>query len=281
MAKKGKYAWRRVTPLRVSREHIPVRRRRRKRPARAEGSEALPETVENPVVIGEPDEDTQSLDVKEEKESQEKPVEPEVEHKKSPSVGQDVVPPDASGQQAVPSVSVSPKNVEGKKSKLGARVVLTLILVSIFLVSGISIAGLLQSTESVGTSGIVVQSFPPPPPVPSGPPPEPTVEIDVYGDSECTVGVSEVEWGSIETGSSISRVVYFKNAGDASVTLSLLTENWAPAGAADQMTLSWNYGGSPIESGAVVEVILTLSIDSSGTAVGEFTFDIVFVGSAL
>ena len=299
MAKKGKYAWRRVTPLRVSREHVPVRRRRRKHAPRVETPEALPETAETPVVIDEPEKKIQDpviieeIDVRRELEEpvvevDELPTTEQVEGFPTteqvdglPTAEQVEVPPVLSGQQDVPSLGVSPPQIEEKKGRPGARVILTLILISVSLVSGFSIAGLLQSTESVGTSGIVVQPVPPPPPAPPAPPPEPTVEIDVYGDSGCTNVVTEVAWGSIQTGSSASEIVYVKNAGEASVSLSLLTDNWDPVGAAGYMTLSWNYDGNPIEPGAVLEVVLTLSIDSSGTDLAGFTFDIVFVGSAL
>ena len=228
-------------------------------------------------MIGEHDEKTQSPSMGEEIEELRKPEEPVAEAEEPPSVEQDVISPDVSGQQAVPSLSVSPQIIEEKKSKPGVRVLFTLILISISLVAGISIVGLHQSTENVGSSRIVVQPVPPPLPAPQNPTTEPTVVIEVYGDSGCTEVMTVVEWGPIEKGSSVSQVVYVKNAGDASVTLSLMTDNWDFDGAANHMTLSWNCDGNPIDSGDIVEIVLMLSIDSSGTFLGEFTFDIVFL----
>ena len=92
--------------------------------------------------------------------------------------------------------------------------------------------------------------------------------------------MSAVEWGSIEAGSSVNKKAYIKNSGDQSVTLSLTTENWNPAGAADYITLSWNYDGSALGPGAVVEVTLTLTVDSAITGIEDFNFDIVIIGSA-
>lgn len=158
-----------------------------------------------------------------------------------------------------------------------------LILLSIALVGGVSVVGLLQSTERVGTSGIITQPPPPPPPAPPPPPPpppEPAVEIDVYGDSACTQVLSDIEWGSIEAGGSVDNVVYVKNSGDQSVTLSLATESWTPAGATDYMGLSWDYDGSALGPGAVVELTLTLTVDSAITGIESFSFDIVIIGSA-
>jgi len=146
--------------------------------------------------------------------------------------------------------------------------------------------GLLQSTERVGSSGIVVQPPPPPPPPPpssppQSPPPEPDIEIDVYGDAACTQVISSVGWGEIEAGSSKTRVVYVKNNGDDGVSLSLLTENWNPSGASNFLQLSWDYDGSTIVSGEVRQITLTLSVSSSASGIDGFSFDIVIIGSAL
>jgi hypothetical protein len=151
------------------------------------------------------------------------------------------------------------------------------------LVSGFSVMGLLQSSERIGASGIVVRPAPPPdPPLPppDPPPPEPSIEIDVYGDEGCTVVLSSVDWGSVEAGGSVDRVVYVKNSGDGGVVLSLLTENWIPEAAADYLMLSWDYDGGVLGSGGVVGVTLTLDVDSSVSGVDDFGFDIVIVASA-
>jgi len=166
------------------------------------------------------------------------------------------------------------------KNKVGF---ITTLIIIISIVSSISVTGLLQSTESVGSSGILVQTLPPTPPPPSQPPspPEPRVEIDVYSDDECTSKLTQVEWGSIEAGGSIARAIFVKNAGDAEVKLSLLTDSWDPAVAEDYMVVSWDYNGIELGSGEVVEITLTLTIEASISVLGEFHFDVVIVGSAL
>lgn len=161
------------------------------------------------------------------------------------------------------------------------KVSIFLFFAVISVVGSVSVVGLLQSSESVGSSGIVVQSPPPPAPaLPSAPPPEPKIDIDVYSDWGCTVSLTRVEWGSVEAGGSVDRVVYVRNAGDYGVVLSLLTEGWDPAGASEHMGVSWDYDGGPIEAGGVVEIVLTLSVEASTPVLGGFTFDIVFVGVA-
>lgn len=163
----------------------------------------------------------------------------------------------------------------GKSFFVGSLVVLSLSLVGL-----VSVVGLLQSTERVGSSGIVVQPPPLPPPLPPPPPPEPSVEIDVYADAGCTQVLSSVEWGSVQPGGSVKRVIFIKNSGDAGVDLTLSTDNWSPAGAADKMQLFWDYGGGTLAAGVVVEVKLTLSVSSSISGVSSFSFDVVITGSA-
>lgn len=148
--------------------------------------------------------------------------------------------------------------------------------------------GLLQSTERVSSSGLIVQPPPPPPlppiPPPSpppSPPPEPSIEIDVYSDSACTLVISNVVWGDIEVGNSVSQTIYVENSGDDSVTLILSTENWSPVDAASFLSFSWDYDGSIIASGESRGIVLTLNVAPSVSGVDTFNFDIVITGSAL
>jgi len=156
------------------------------------------------------------------------------------------------------------------------------LVLSLALVSGISVVGLLQSSERIGTSGIIVRPDPPPapPPPPPAPPPEPEIEIDVYADESCTQPISSIEWGSLQPGNSVNRIVYVKNSGSTDVVLGLLTENWNPAAADDYLSLSWDYEGNALDIDAVLSVTLTLSVDPSVSGVTDFNFDIVIIGSA-
>jgi hypothetical protein len=92
--------------------------------------------------------------------------------------------------------------------------------------------------------------------------------------------MSSVSWGSIEAGSSVNRVLYVKNSGDDTVTLSLHTDDWDPVGAEDDLYLSWDYDGSALDSGAALKATLTLSVDGSTNDINDFSFDIIITGSA-
>jgi len=158
---------------------------------------------------------------------------------------------------------------------------IALILALVLIISSISVTGLLQSNVNVASSGLVIRTeVPSPTLLPPSPPPEPRVEIDVYSDVDCTDKLIEIEWGSIEVGSSIDRTICVKNAGDVEVVLSLLTENWNPLAMEEKLELKWDYGGKAVKSGDVVEITLTLLVDSSTSILGGFSFDVIIVGSA-
>ena len=162
-----------------------------------------------------------------------------------------------------------------------SKAIIGILILSLVTLGGFSVMGIIQSTERVGTSGIVIRSEPAPGPMPapSPPPPEPVVEIDVYSDSGYTTLLSEIVWGTIEAGQQADHPVYVKNNGDTGVTLSLSTENWSPSDAPDYMALTWNYDGSVIEPGQGLEIILSLETSADCPSYDNFGFDIVFIGS--
>lgn len=169
--------------------------------------------------------------------------------------------------------------------RVGDKVtLLALLTVTVAFLGGISFAGILQSTESIGTSGILVRMVdqrPPPTSPPTPLPPEPMIEIDVYSDENCASKLTEVHWGSIEVGDSIDRVIYVMNSGETDVILTLLTDDLSPTAALDYMTLSWDYDSSTLRSGEVLKVILTLDVEESIPLLGEFSFEIIIVGSTM
>jgi hypothetical protein len=162
--------------------------------------------------------------------------------------------------------------------------ILTVAFIAVAMTAvSLSVSGLLQSTERLGSSGIIIESapapMPPAPPAPSPPPPEPAVEIDVYEDLACTTVQSSIEWGEIEAGDSSSVTIYIKNNGDIDILLGLDSENWTPTNINDYTTLSWDYNGTALTPGEIRGVTLTLYIDPDCPPMNNFGFDIVIIGS--
>ena len=107
-----------------------------------------------------------------------------------------------------------------------------------------------------------------------------TQGLRAYSNFECTSPQTAIEWGELEKGGSTSVTIYIKNEGDSPQTLSLVTSDWSPTSAADYLTISWNYDNQPLNPNGVVQVTLTLSVDSSIQGITTFGVNLLIVGSA-
>jgi len=102
-----------------------------------------------------------------------------------------------------------------------------------------------------------------------------SVGVGIYWDDQCVGGVSSINWGVIEPGSSKNVTIYVRNEGNAAVTLSLNTTNWSPAKAPDYMAVSWDYGGQTINPNEVTRVTLTFSVVPNVEGITNYSFDVV------
>ena len=159
-------------------------------------------------------------------------------------------------------------------SKLGQ--VLSVLILCCLTIGTLSVTGLLQSTERIEASGIIIR---PAKKDPTPPPPEPTIEIGVFSNPECTQVLSSVDWGEITAGEGSDVQIYVKNMGDTSIVLSLASENWSSVDAEYYMSLSWNYDGALIQSGQATAITLTLNVSEDCPELTGFGFDIVIIGS--
>jgi hypothetical protein len=149
------------------------------------------------------------------------------------------------------------------------KMALQKINISIILIVGALVAvsalvsGLLIASQTIPNTGNVK-----------------AVGVGVYSDSGCSQKVLSIPWGTLDPGETSDETVYIRNEGNTAVVLSITTENWSPASASSDITLSWNleqgYVLDPAES---VETVLTLSVSSSISGVESFTFDIIITGT--
>jgi len=119
---------------------------------------------------------------------------------------------------------------------------------------------------TVPTTGIITQTV------------DPKINFGVYSDSDCTKEITEINWGSIQKGSTTNITVYVKNTCTLQLTLLQNTTNWYPAGASNDLTFDWDYIGDPISPSNVAEITLMLSVASEPTST-SFSFDIVITGT--
>jgi len=171
--------------------------------------------------------------------------------------------------------------------KKNASLLVVLFITTLALIGSLSVIGVLQSAKRISSSGIIIQSLPlvippiPPPNPPPLPPPEPQLAIDVYSDPSCTQILSTIEWGTLEAGGSIEKIIYIRNSGDDGVYLQLTTANWDPVNAEGPIQLFWNYNGDNISPGNIIQVKLTLTISASISGIDNFNFDVVIIGSVI
>ena len=131
------------------------------------------------------------------------------------------------------------------------------------IIASVLAAGLLMAYQRVPNSGNVK-----------------AVGVGVYWDNACTNNVTSIDWGFLEPGATVNKTVYIKNEGNTPMVLNITTDNWNPASASENITLSWNREGYVLNTTApVVQAILTLSVSSNISGVTSFSFDIIITGT--
>jgi len=105
-------------------------------------------------------------------------------------------------------------------------------------------------------------------------------DIGLFSDEQCTAPKTTIDWGTIEPGGSVDKIVYLKNFGGEALNVTITPENWVPLDASDYMTLSW-VGDDEIEASAVLGYTFTLTVhpNATGQEIGDFDFDISILGS--
>ena len=103
--------------------------------------------------------------------------------------------------------------------------------------------------------------------------------VGVYWDSDCSNGVSRIDWGNLTPGSSRSIIVYIRNEVEEPTYLIMSTRNWTPPLAPNYITLRWNYTGQRMNAGETLQITLTLSVSRHIEGISSFSFDILVTGS--
>jgi hypothetical protein len=104
-------------------------------------------------------------------------------------------------------------------------------------------------------------------------------DIGVYSDSACTINLNSINWGSVAAGGSVTQIVYVKNTGTSTMTLSLAVSNWSPTTASTYITISWNQTETQLSAGQSVPAAITLTVSPSITGVTTFSNTIAISGT--
>jgi hypothetical protein len=135
------------------------------------------------------------------------------------------------------------------------------------LIVTLTTAGVLNSSQTLPSGGTVASI-------------QPTLNIGVYADSDCTQSASFVGWGTLNPGDSVTRTVWIKNLGTATATLSMSTNNWSPANANTWIGVAWNANGRALAPNEVTQATLTLTVSASvDSSISTFNFNIQITGT--
>jgi len=108
-----------------------------------------------------------------------------------------------------------------------------------------------------------------------------TVGVAIYSDRGASVPLYSVDWGKLEPGAEYDVNCYIRNTGNSASVLTLGTDNWGPAEAADYISLSWDYDGQVLDVGEVIPVTLTLTVSEDIEGISSFYFEITIIGSGI
>lgn len=144
------------------------------------------------------------------------------------------------------------------------RTLLSVITLIVVAVASVTTSSALISQQNVSSSQGAIQT---------------TVGVEVYTNAQATVLCASIDWGLIEEGVGVTRVIYVKNTAENAETLRLYTNNWVPAEAETLMDVTWDKEGTLIQAGQVISAAITLLPSVDMQAVDSFNFNILIESS--
>jgi hypothetical protein len=105
------------------------------------------------------------------------------------------------------------------------------------------------------------------------------VNLGVYQDSACTVNATNIDWGVLDPGSSVTRSLYVKNTGNVAETLSMTVSSWSPSIAGSYLAVAWDRQGAVLSAGQVVQATFTLTVSANVIGFTDFSNVLVVSGT--
>ena len=103
--------------------------------------------------------------------------------------------------------------------------------------------------------------------------------VSLYDDSDCTIPLLSIQWGTLNPGDSKNHTLYVYNNNTVSMRLNMSTSNWIPANASDYISLTWDREDYSLAAKSSIDATLTLSIAANVTGFVDFAFDITIRGT--
>lgn len=105
-----------------------------------------------------------------------------------------------------------------------------------------------------------------------------TVGIEVYWEPECINSVERIDWGYLESGETVSKILYLKSISNIPITLHMSTEEWNPPVASEYISVAWDAENTRISPNEVLPITISLSVSPTISNITEFSFTIVIIG---
>ena len=104
-----------------------------------------------------------------------------------------------------------------------------------------------------------------------------SVGIEVYADEQCTITVATINWGSLEPGEYVTRIVYVKSLSNVDTVLHLQTGDWNPPESSQHIDFAWDKEGYVLGPGEVAKATLMLQVSNQIENITNFGFNIVII----
>jgi len=138
------------------------------------------------------------------------------------------------------------------------ELMLVLLIVVVSSVGAISISGLLSTTKTVKSQGVISNS----------------ISLGVYTDAACTTPATSITFGTLTPGTVVTRMVYVKNLGSVTTSLQCQFSNLAPVDAANHVTFVWDKENQILAPQGSVPATFTLTILPDMHDISSFSLDI-------
>jgi len=100
------------------------------------------------------------------------------------------------------------------------------------------------------------------------------VGVQFYVDSAGSIATSQIDWGLLDPGQTVTVTLYCKSTSNVPVTLSMAVGNFNPASGISYLACIWSYNGTTLSPNQIIPIRFTLQVASTITGITAFSFDI-------
>ena len=108
-----------------------------------------------------------------------------------------------------------------------------------------------------------------------------SVNLGVYLDNTKAQEVTSIDWGIVYPDGQAHQLIYIQNLGNVNCQLLLNTTDWSPPEAQSLIIVTWDYNGTLVEPGIILQVTLSLNTSAQLANIEQFDFKIIITSIAL